>query len=335
MKLQVATERSGILEHTVNAHAGHSHGFLGELVGHFLSLFNLSDSLQECLGHIIVDSLNVFALLIVIMFLVFLATSYVNINKFQSKLSSLKSIGGFLLAIFLGMLSPFCSCSIIPVLMGFLSMGVPVSVCLCFLTASSMINITAIVSLYATTGLSFTLIYIACSLVIIIISSIIFSMFKLDNGVSDYHHHHHDETKKLSSSFKERSKSAFFCMLNVLKRSAIFILLGVVLSSIIMTYLPLDKLSEMVNENSFLTTALVSLVGVPIHSDIFSIAPIITLFMDISYSLALTFTLTTMAISLPSIIILSRAIKLKTVLAYCGVIITLTISVGFISTLFI
>ena len=323
------------LEHAHDAHAGHNHGFLGEIVEHFLELFNLSDPLQECIGHIIVDSINVFSLLISIMFIVFLATSYVKIDKFQSKLSSLKSIGGFGLATFLGVLSPFCSCTIIPVLMGFLSMGVPVSVCLCFLTASSMVNITAIISLYATTGMSFTLTYIISCLAIIIISSVIFSILKLDNGVSDYHHHHHQEVEQIPSSFIERIKSAFFCMLNVLKRSAIFILFGVILSSIIMTYLPLDKLSNLVNENSFITTALVSLVGIPVHSDIFSIAPIINLFIDISHSLALTFTLTTMAISLPSIIILSRAIKPKTVLAYCGVIIGLTIAVGFVSTLFI
>lgn len=315
-------------------HPGHNHGFLGELIEHFLELFPLDEKLSSCLNHIIVDSINVFSLLIVIMFAVFLATGYINISKLQKKLASLNSIWGFLLAGFLGILSPFCSCSIIPVLMGFLSMGVPVSVCLCFLTASSMINITAILSLYATTGPEFTLTYLIASIVIIIVSSIIFSALKLNSNVSDYHSHHHEE-KNPPTTFTGHLHSALLCTLNVLKRSAIFILFGVVLSSVIMTYLPVDKLSSIVNENSFLSTALVSLIGIPIHSDIFSIAPIITLFMELSRSLALTFTLTTMAISLPTIIILLRAIKPKTVLCYCGIIAGLTLIVGFASTLIV
>lgn len=313
-------------------HAGHNHGGISEWLVSFLDHIPMDELLRTCISHIIIDAVNVFSLLIVIMFAVFLISGYFDIGRLQKKLHGLKSIWGFILAIFIGILSPFCSCSIIPVLMGFLSVGVPVSVCLCFLTASSMINITAIVSLYATTGVQFTTTYILASLFIIIVSSIIFSIFKLDSSVSSYHSHHHDEGTPLTD-LKSRLKSAFFCTLNVLKRSALFILFGVILSSVIMTYLPIDTLADVVGENSALSVTLIGLIGIPIHSDIFSVAPLINLFLSLSKGLALTFTLATMAISLPSIILLSRAIKLKTVLCYCGVIIVLTLLCGNILSL--
>ncbi|WMJ22478.1 permease [Paludicola sp. MB14-C6] len=317
-----------ISAHVEHSHAGHHHGFVGEWLEHLIEQLPFSGKANECLSHIIVDTLNVFFILIVVMLAVFLLTSYIDLEKLHKKLGSLKSIWGFALAIVIGMLSPFCSCSIIPVLMGFLSMGVPVSVCLCYLTASSMINITALLSLYATTGPKFTLYYVIGSLFIIIVSSIIFSLFKLDNSISSYHAHHHDSFHK-NQSFKERLSSAFSCTMDVLKRSALYIVFGVVLSSVLMTFFDIEYLSQLVNENSAISTAIVSFVGIPIHSDIFSIAPIITLLATLSPSVALTFTLATMAISLPSIIILSRAIKPKTVAVYCGVIIGLVLIVGY------
>lgn len=290
-----------------------------------LSKIDMSENLRECLTHIITDGITVFALLIAVMLIVFLATGYINLSKLQQKLSSLRSIRGFSLAIVLGVLSPFCSCSIIPVLMGFLSVGVPMSVCLCFLTASSMINITALLSLYSIMGPTFTLYYLLIALCIIIISTVIFVFLKLEHSVGKYHSHdHHDE--HAPTNFKERFSHAWDCTLNVLKRSWIFIILGIILSSVIMAYLPIDQFSTVVKENSIISTLIVSLIGIPIHSEIFSISPILQLFSTISRQLALTFAVSTMAISLPTVIVLFRVVKAKTVLIYCGTIISLAIA---------
>ena len=86
---------------------------------------------------------------------VYFLSSYINMDKLHRKLAHLNSIPGYLLAAAAGMLSPFCSCSILPVLIGLISVGVPVSVCLCYLTASSLINLTAIVSVFAVAGVQF------------------------------------------------------------------------------------------------------------------------------------------------------------------------------------
>ncbi|MEG2429791.1 MAG: permease, partial [Oscillospiraceae bacterium] len=321
------------IAHEAEHHAGHNHGAFGEFIEHLLSMTGLQEPYLDFFAHIIVDTLNIFFLLIVVMTVVFFLTSYIDMKKLHNKLNSLKSIGGFVLATLIGVLSPFCSCSIVPVLMGLISMGVPISVCLCYLTASSMLNLTALLSLFATTGPKFAITYMICSIIIIIISSIIFSFCKLDNSVSPYHAHHHDSFQK-DQKFAVRLKSAFSCTFDVFKRSYLFVLVGVILSSFIMSFFSIDTLSSVVNDNAAISTAIVSVIGIPLHSDIFSIAPIIKLLQTLSPSVALTFTLSTMAISLPSVIILTRAIKLKTVLVYCGVITAITIVIGYIGLLF-
>lgn len=314
----------------LQGHAGHGHGFFGELVEKALDFTPFSHQLKEFLNHLIVDTIQVFFLLIVIMTAVYFLTGFFNIEKLHKKLSMLKSVWGFILAILIGAITPFCSCSIIPVLMGFLSMGVPVSVCLCYLTASSMLNMTTIISLFALTDWKFSLAYIVVALLMIIISSIIFSALKLDGDVKHYHvhdHHEHDGCETVWGRFK----NAFGDTLDVFKKSVLWVLLGVTLSSLIMAFFDVESLAKMVNENGVLTSSLVTLIGIPIHSDIFSIAPLIKLLLNISVSLALTLTFSTMSISLPSIIILTRALKTKTVLIYCGVIAALALVLGYLS----
>lgn len=310
-----------------NAHAGHNHGFFGEAVERLLDLTPFSEKIKEFINHLFVDTVQVFFLLIVIMTAVYFATSYLNVEKLHKRLATLKSAWGFILAILIGVVTPFCSCSTIPVLMGFLSMGVPAGVCLCYLTASSMLNLTAVISLFALTDWQFGLAYVICSLIIIIASSIIFSLIKLDSGIKHYHvhdHHEHDGCETLWG----RLKNAFGDTMDIFKKSALWVLLGVTLSSFIMAFFNIESLAQAVNQNGILSNTLMALIGIPIHSDVFSIAPLIKLFIEISKSLALTFTFSTMAISLPSVIILTRALKGKTVLIYCGVIAGLSILIG-------
>lgn len=315
-------------------HSGHDHGFLGEVIESFISHLPLSENVREFLTHFFTDTITIFFLLIVIMAAVYFLSSYVNMDKLHHKLAHLKSIPGFLLATAAGVLSPFCSCSIMPVLIGLLSVGVPVSVCLCYLTASSLINLTAIVSVYAVAGPYFGTAYLIGSLIILLLSSLFFSFLKLDSTIKDYshdHHHHHEECAQ-KIGMASRLQCAFRDTFHVLKKCALFIVIGVLLSSGIMAFFSMDTITRIVNENSQLSALIVSLIGIPIHSDIFSISPILTLLLEISPAVALAFTLSTMAISVPSIVILTRALKAKTVACYCATIILLSLFIGILST---
>jgi len=317
------------------AHPGHNHGILGEAVEALFARTPLPENWQEFLSHFLIDTLYIFLLLLLVMTAVYFLSGYIPMDALHRRLAQLKSLPGFALALAAGVLSPFCSCSIIPILIGLLSVGVPVSVCLCYLTASSLLNLTALLSLFGVTGAGFTGVYILCALGIIAASSLIFSLLRLDSTVKNYtgEHHHHHEEKICGHCVWHRLRCALLSTLGVFKRCALFILLGVLLSSAVTAFFPLESISRAVNENGFLSAAAVSLIGFPIHSDVFSISPVLTLLLSISPAAALAFALSTMALSVPSIVILTRALQGRTVAVYCGVIVLLTLAASFLCAL--
>lgn len=214
-----------------------------------------------------------------------------------------------------------------------ISVGVPVSVCLCYLTASSLINLTAIVSVFAVAGVQFGVAYLIGSVIILIALSVLLASLKLDSGVKHYdceHHHDHEHAPKTVGA---RLKHALLDMLNMVKKCWLFILLGVALSSAIMAFFSLDAITQIVNSNEMLSSLIVSVVGIPIHSDIFTIAPVLLLLLKISPAVALSFALSSMVISIPSAILLTRALRGKTVALYCAAATGITMLVGLLSCL--
>ena len=141
----------------------------------------------DFLGHLFTDLLQIYLLLLVILFVVFWLQSFVDTGRMQRKLAGLKSVWGYLLAFALGLLSPFCSCGIIPVLMGLVAAGVPVAVCLCMYTTASLMNLTALTALYSIAGPAFTGVYLCCSLLIVAASSMIFSRLRFQGAARDFH----------------------------------------------------------------------------------------------------------------------------------------------------
>ena len=318
---------------TAEMHAGHDHGLLGEWIEALTERLPVPESVHEFITHFITDSLNIFLLLFVVMTAVYFLSSYINMDKLHRKLAHLNSVPGYLLAAAAGMLSPFCSCSILPVLIGLISVGVPVSVCLCYLTASSLINLTAIVSVFAVAGVQFGVAYLIGSAIILIALSVLLASLKLDSGVKHYdceHHHDHEHTPKTIGA---RLKHALLDMLNMVKKCWLFILLGVALSSAIMAFFSLDAITQVVNSNEMLSSLIVSVVGIPIHSDIFTTAPVLLLLLKISPAVALSFALSSMVISIPSAILLTRALRGKTVALYCAAATGITMLVGLLSCL--
>lgn len=334
IKMAIQNDTFVVSSNEATTHAGHQHGGWGGLVENLLEGLPIPHQLSEFLQHLIVDAIQVVFLLVVIMWVIYFLTGFVNMERLHKKLSSLKSIGGFLLAVCIGVLTPFCSCSVIPVLIGFLSVGVPVSVCLCYLTAASMLNITSIMPLFATAGWEFAVWYIVCAVIIIAGVSMLFSLpsFQKLVKVREYHghdHHPHDGCETIWGRVKNALKDTW----SVLKKCILWIILGVALSSWIMAYFSIDSLRQLVEANSLLAAISAVLIGIPIHSDIFSLSAILTLFLKISPGLALTFCVSAMSISLPSVIILTRAIKVKAVLLYCGIITGICLLLGIMLSL--
>lgn len=312
-------------------HSSHEDGLLGHLLGEVFEKLPLGEEITEFLTHFVVDSINIFLLLFVVMFCVFFLQTYINGDKLRDKMAQLRSIWGYLLAVIMGIISPFCSCSIVPVLMGLIAVGVPIPVCLCVLTTASLINITAVTAMYTLTGFAYGTVYLISSVVIIVVSSVILSLVPLKDAAKEcglVHDHHHERIQV--NTIPERARLALSSVGPVFKSAWFFILLGVTISAGMEAFFHIDEMAEIVNDNVVLSTIIAALIGFPIHSDVFTIMPILRLLKDIYPPVAMTFTLATMVISIPGVVILSRVLKQRVIAIYVGVLVVLTLSVGFV-----
>ena len=220
-------------------HAGHDHSWAEHLLEPLEPMLPGGEKTVGFLGHLLADAGQIYLMLLVMMFAVFLLQTYIDTDRMQRKLAGLKNIWGYLLAFGLGVISPFCSCSIVPVLMGLIAVGVPMSVCLCMLTTASLLNLTAVTALYSLEGVGFASVYLVCSLVIVALSSFLLSRCDLRDAARDYHlaehHHHHDHCCDCGHehhhdhplSMAERCRSALCDTLSILKTTWFWILLSV------------------------------------------------------------------------------------------------------------
>ena len=306
-------------------HAGHDHSWAEHLLEPLEPMLPGGEKTVGFLGHLLADAGQIYLMLLVVMFAVFLLQTYIDTDRMQRKLAGLKNIWGYLLAFGLGVISPFCSCSIVPVLMGLIAVGVPMSVCLCMLTTASLLNLTAVTALYSLEGVGFASVYLVCSLVIVALSSFLLSRCDLRDAARDYplaeHNHHHDHPLSMA----ERCRSALCDTLSILKTTWFWILLSVAAAAALESYLPLEQITQVVADHSMLSGLLAAVIGFPLHSDVFSITPIIQLLRGMSAPVALTFTLSAMVTSVPSVVLLTQALKPKAIVRYVGILVLLTL----------
>ena len=297
--------------------------------------------------HFAVDTIQIFFILFVVMFAVSFLRTFLDFEKLERRLAKLKSVWGFLLAAGMGMLSPFCSCTIVPVVIGLLSMGVPTVICICFLTAASLMNLTALISFYTIAGPAYTAWYIGISIAVILIVCVILSVFGLNNRKyvlsygskeekAHHHHHHgacscgHDHIHFEEHSLKGRIAESLHEVVHVFRDTWIYILIGVALSSAVTAFVPLDAIAGAIDENNALSVVLAGLIGAPIHSDMFTIMPLILILKDISASVTLTFVTAAMVISVPEVVLLTRAFKPRFLAVYGSVVVVLSMIAGFV-----
>ena len=355
----------GLLHAEHEHHHHHSEG-LSSLIHQFLENLGLSHEMVEFFSHIFIDCVEIVGMLVIVMTAVFFLQSYISFDKLKAKLAHLKSFWGYGLAVLLGMISPFCSCSIVPVMLGLLSVGVPLSLCLCMLTSASLLNLTALMGIYGILG-DFFFQYLAASLFVIAGSTIVMSKIPFnweelhlhEHGCYDSHNHqeyvqnhhcldehhcHNDHCSDenchdvvgYSSSWGilQRLQLSFKNTWKILKSSWIFILIGVVLSVALGTFFPMEKITEFVDNNGFLSATISALIGFPIHSDLFSMLPVLKLLLNISPISALTFALTTMSISIPTLVLLSRILRPKTLTIYAGSLFSLSLILSYLLLIF-
>ena len=299
----------------------------------FLESIGAGELLTHFLVHTLVDLLQIVFLLFVVVTIVSYIQTYIPYEKMKHRLEKLQGVPGVLLSFALGMLSPFCSCSIIPIMMGFLASGVPLSCCLIFLTSASCLNLTALSGIFAAFDLSFSIAYVICAVLITLLSTLILTRFlKSENLVHLEHlqaeHHHHHEEITVGNKLVKALCSAWLTF----KEVWLFLLIGVAVSCAVTVFVPEAFIENLLSGNVF-SLPLATIIGGCLHSDVFSILPIVLTLLAYSKPVALTFLLSSMLFSIAEWALLSQSFRVRLIARYCAVLLGLAFLCGLVTLL--
>ncbi len=290
------------------------------------SLLKLEGKFAESLSFFLYDITKIFILLCVLIFVFAFIRSYLPQEKVKKILSRKYTVVGNFLASFIGIFTPFCTCSAIPLFIGFLEAGVPLGVTFSYLIAAPMINEVAVILLFGLFGWKVALLYICSGMVISITAGYILGKLPLEKGVILWKMKiQKKQVKKLD--IKERLHYCYEETQYIITKVFPYVILGVGIGAGIHTYAPENLLASITNNIFAVPFAVI--IGVPLYSNAAGIVPVITSLIDKGLPLgtALAFMMAVTALSLPEMIILKKVLKLKLLALYIGI-----VTVGIIIT---
>jgi len=280
--------------------------------------------LAGAVNFFIYDTIKIFILLSVIIFVVSIIRSYLPPEKIRAILSHKNKYTGNVIASLLGIITPFCSCSAIPLFLGFIQAGVPLGTTFSFLVASPMINEVALVLLLGMFGWKIALIYITSGLIIAILSGIIIGKMKVENLVEPfvYQNSINSNVDLPNMSRKERFVYAKDYTLDFLKKVWPYVLIGIGVGAWIHGYVPADFLAQYAGSDKWYAVPLAVLIGIPLYSNAAGIIPLVGALTEkgVSMGTTLAFMMSVTALSLPEFMILKKVMKTKLILIFAGIV---------------
>lgn len=280
--------------------------------------------LAAAVNFFIYDTIKIFVLLGLIIFVVAIIRSFLPPEKIKKVLSHKNKYVGNVLAGIFGIFTPFCSCSAVPLFFGTVQAGVPLGVTFSFLVSSPMINEVALVMLLGMFGGKIALIYIASGLVISILSGVIIGNLNVENlinkDVALPSSSCCDENSKIS--WKERIRIAKAHTLWIIKGVWPYVLIGIGVGAIIHGYVPGDFLAKYAGGDKWYAVPLATLIGIPLYSNVAGIIPLVSVLTEkgVSLGTTLAFMMAVTGLSLPEFMILKKMMKIQLLAIFAGVV---------------
>ena len=278
--------------------------------------------LASSVNFFIYDSIKVTLLLAVIVFAVAIVRTYITPQKVKKWVSGRTEGAGNVVAALLGIPTPFCSCSAVPLFIGFVESGVPLGITFSFLIASPLINEVAAAMLLAMFGWQIALIYIVSGLIIAIVAGIIIGRLHLESEVEDFvwkckMHEQPDKEKTWQDRIGFAKSESKAITLKVLP----YILLGIGIGAVIHGYAPADFLVNIAGPDNPLAVPIAVLIGIPLYSNAAGMIPIMEVLTakGMAMGTALAFMMAVIGLSLPEMVILRKVIKIKLLAIFAGI----------------
>ena len=296
-------------------------------------LWDLEGHLGEAINFFIYDTIKIFFLLIVIIYIVSFLRSFFPVEKVRDYLSGKHKLIGHVFAAFFGMLTPFCSCSAIPLFLGFLQARIPLGVTFSYLISAPLSDAVVIALLFSLFGWKITLLYISCALLIAIIAGLIIGSMNLEKEVLI-------EVKPVSnccynnenSQFKNRIKEAWEATVDIFKKIYPYVIIGIAIGAFIHGYVPSEIIISYAGGNSWYAPLVAVIMGIPMYSSAAGMIPLIEVLTSKGMLLgtALSFMMAVVALSLPEAMILKRVISLKLISIFFAIVGSAILLVGYI-----
>jgi len=280
--------------------------------------------LAEAVNFFIYDTVKILILLSVIIFFVSIIRSYLPPEKIRDILARKNKYVGNVIASLLGIITPFCSCSAIPLFLGFIQAGVPLGTTFSFLVVSPMINEVALVLLLGMFGWKIALMYVISGLIISILSGIIIGKMKVESLVEPFVYQNtiNGNIELPTMNRKERIIYAKNYTLDILKKVWLYILIGIGIGAWIHGYVPADFLAQYAGSDKWYAVPLAVLIGIPLYSNAAGVIPLVSALTEkgVAMGTTLAFMMSVTALSLPEFMILKRVMKMRLILIFAGIV---------------
>lgn len=290
--------------------------------------------LTEAVRFFIFEVPKVLMLLALIIFFVGIIRTYFSPERTRKALEGKSLFTGNVMAASLGIVTPFCSCSAIPLFLGFIESGIPLGVTFSFLIAAPMINEVAIVLLFGLFGWKTALIYVVTGLIIAITAGWVIGRLHLEKWVEPWVYQikagDHPEDEKLA--FGKRIKLGFEAVKEIVGKVWIYVMIGIAVGAVVHGYVPQDFMASFMGKSAWYSVPLSVLIGIPLYSNAAGIIPIVSALIEKGAALgtSLAFMMSVIGLSLPEMIILRKVLKLPLIFTFIGVVGTGIIIVGFL-----
>ena len=309
-------------------------GWLNRLIAAMLDACGLDNAgrIGGSVQFFIYDTIKIMILLGVLILIISYIQSYFPPERTKKILGRFHGIGANVIAALLGTVTPFCSCSSIPLFIGFTSAGLPLGVTFSFLISSPMVDLGSLVLLMSIFGWKVAVLYVILGLVIAVVGGTLIEKLHLENQVEEYIRSGHAmDGPQEEFHFKDRVKYAWGQVVSTAKKVAPYVLIGVGIGAMIHNWIPEGFIVKILGNSNPLGVIFAAVAGVPMYADIFGTIPIAEALLakGALLGVVLSFMMGVTTLSLPSMIMLRKAVKPKLLGIFIVICTTGIIAVGY------
>lgn len=310
--------------------------WLNDFIGFLLSSFGLdtdSAAVSVC-RFFLYDVIKIVVLLCVLVFVISFIQSYFPPERSKKIMGRFHGIGANIVGALLGTVTPFCSCSSIPIFMGFTSAGLPLGVTFSFLISSPMVDLGSLILLMSIFGIKTAIVYVIMGLIIAVAGGTIIESLEMDDQIADFIKASKSKVNVNSPKLRIKDRLIYSKdqVISTLKKVFPYILIGVAIGAVIHNWIPRGWVQTVLGSDNPIGVVLATVLGTPMYADMFGVIPVAEALLGKGALLGtvLSFMMAVTTLSLPSLVMLKKAIKPKLLAVFIGICVIGIIRVGYI-----